>query len=238
MSAKILSAKLTERIQRTPTIESFRFLPEETLNFTPGQFLQLIFEESDLENKELNKYLSFSSSPTKGYIEVTKRLSESHFSQRLKSLNVDEQVLLKAPLGNCVFAEDYQKIAFLIGGIGITPVISIIEYIVDKDLPTDVALVYSNRSEEEIAFRQKLDHWRNQNKNIQVIYTLTDCQPKDDSCISGRINKDMLMENISDLDKRIFFLFGPPKMVEAMKELCVDMGCKEADLKTESFIGY
>ena len=238
MSAKILSARLTERIKRTPSIESFRFLPEETIEFSPGQFLQLIFEENNLENKELNKYLSFSSSPTKEYIEVTKRLSKSYFSQRLKSLNINDEVLLRAPLGNCVFTEDYQKIGFLIGGIGITPVISIIEYIVDKGLSTDIALVYSNRSEEEIAFREKLDHWRNQNKNIQIIYTLTDCQPKGDRCIAGRINKNMLMDNVSDLDKRIFFIYGPPKMVEVMKKLCLEMGCNEADLKTESFIGY
>ena len=58
----------------------------------------------------------------------------------------------------------YEKIAFLIGGIGITPVISIIEHICDKKLSTDVALLYSNRNEDEIAFKKELHNWQSQNK--------------------------------------------------------------------------
>ena len=238
MAAKILNAKLVERIKRTPSIESFRFISEGSIEFAPGQFLQLIFEENDLNNKELNKYLSFSSSPTKEYIEVTKRLSQSHFSQRLRSLSMGDQVMLKAPLGSCIFKDDYPKIAFLIGGIGITPVISIIEYIFDRKLTTDVVLIYSNRTEEEIAFRQRLDYWLTNNRQIKVVYTLTDCKPKNDSCVSGRIDKNMLIGNIADFDKRVVFIYGHPKMVEAMKKLSLEQGAKESDLKTESFLGY
>lgn len=236
--AKETKARLIERIKRTSLVESFRFLLEEKIEFIPGQFLQVIFNENDLDNKELNKYLSFSSPPTEEFIEVTKRLSESRFSQRLKNLNANDEVLFKAPLGNCVFKDEYKKIGFLIGGIGITPVISIIGYIVDKNLDTDVVLVYSNKTEEEFAFKHKLDHWQNTNTNIKVIYTVTGSQPKASSCIYGRINKDLLMSKVPDLDKRVIFIFGPPKMVVAMKGLCIEMGCREQDLKTESFIGY
>ena len=86
----------------------------------------------------MNKYLSFSSSPTNDYIEVTKRLSDSVFSQKLKALKPSDEVLLKGPSGNCVLKEEYKKIGFLIGGIGITPVISMIEYIVDKKLVINI----------------------------------------------------------------------------------------------------
>lgn len=236
MSAiKILKAKSTGRIKRTSSVESFRFLPQENVDFAPGQFLQVIFDEN---NKEVNKYLSFSSSPTKEYIEVTKRLSDSEFSKKLNNLKEGEEVLLKVSLGNCVFKDDYKKIAFLVGGIGITPVISIMEYIAEKKLNTDVVLFYSNKTEEDIAFKKELDNWQRSSNNINIIYTLTDCQPKDKNCLSGRINKDLLMEKVKDLDERVLFIFGPPRMVEAMKNLCLDLGCKKEDLKTESFIGY
>ena len=68
--------------------------------------------------------------------------------------------LLMPPFGNCVFKDEYRKIGFLIGGIGITPVISIIEYIVDRSLATDVLLLYSNKTQEDIAFRRELDAWQ------------------------------------------------------------------------------
>ncbi|MFA5410777.1 MAG: FAD-dependent oxidoreductase [Candidatus Omnitrophota bacterium] len=230
--------RLAERIKRTETIESFRFIPQEKIEFMPGQFLQLIFDEAGRANPGLNKYLSFSSSPAKDYVEVTKRLSESSFSQRLKNLKIDDNVLCKAPLGSCVFRESYEKIGFLIGGIGITPVIAIIEYIIDKKLPTDVSLLYSNRDEPEIAFKKELDYWQAINKKIKVFYTVTDCEPKDKNCLFGRIDKEMFLAKVEDTGERAFFIFGPPRMVEAMAALCLQVGCKEENIRKESFIGY
>jgi glycine betaine catabolism B len=235
---KELRAVLKERIVRTRTTESFRFVPDQKLAFMPGQFLQVIFDPRDTNNKELNKYLSFSSSPAREYIEVTKRLSQSRFSQKLKGLNPGGEVLLKAPMGSCVFKEEYKKIGFLIGGIGITPVISIIEHIMDKKPDTDVVLFYSNRTPEEAAFKKELDYWRGVNKNIKVIFTVTDCRPKDPEYIFGRINADLLKRQNWNLGERVIFIFGPPKMTGAMSDLCLELGCNRENLKTESFIGY
>jgi len=232
------SANLIERIKRTPSIESFRFLAKEPVNFLAGQFLQFIFDPNNPDNKELNKYLSFSSSPAKKYIEVTKRLSDSQFSQHLRSLKVGDEVIIKAPFGSCVLKEGHKKIAFLIGGIGITPVVSILEDIQDKGLKIDVALFYSNRSEEEIAFKDEIFVLQAKNSNLKIFYTVTDCQPQDNRCIFGRIDKNLLAQRLPDYSERIFFIFGPPKMVEAMKNICLELRATQENIKTESFIGY
>ena len=233
----MFKAKLIEKIKRAEDVESFRFSTQEKIDFLPGQFLQVIFDEADLSNKEHNKYLSFSSSPTKDYIEVTKRISKSQFSKKLIDLKIGNEVLFKGPLGNCVYKDEYKKIGFLIGGIGITPVISIIEYIVDKNLDTDIVLLYSNKTE-DIAFREELDGWRDCCQNIKIIYTVTDCQPKDLKCIAGRITKDLMVKVISDWPQRIFFIFGPPNMIGAMNNLCLEVGCDRKILKIETFVGY
>lgn len=233
-----IKARFIERIKRTTAIESFRFIPAEKIDFIPGQFSEIIFDETNRSNKELNKYLSFSSPPARNYIEVTKRLSNSQFSQRLRGLNPGDEVLFKTPLGNCVFKDSYKKIGFLIGGIGITPVISIIEYIINNKLDTDICLVYSNRTDDDIAFKKELDDWQNINKNIKVHYLVSDCQPKDPSCIFGKINLDFLKSSYCDLKERISFIFGPPKMVEAMAVLCLELGVDKENIKMENFIGY
>jgi ferredoxin-NADP reductase len=235
---KELKARLTERIKRTGSVESFRFAPPERIDFVAGQFMQVILDEQNRGNKELNKYLSFSSSPLRPYVEFTKRVSQSAFCQKLKTLKAGDEILLKAPLGACVYKEEYRKIAFLIGGIGITPVISIIEYITEKKIDTDTVLFYSNRNESDIAFKLELDQWQGINERLKIFYTVTDCQPQDKSCIYGRINKEIVQEKLSDLKERIIFIFGPPKMVEAINNLCLDLGCNKDSLKTESFIGY
>lgn len=233
-----IKAKLVEKIERTPTVSSFRFFASDKINFIPGQFLQVIFDEDNRSNSDLNKYLSFSCPPDKGYIEVTKRLSESAFSQKLKNLKVGDEVLLKVPLGSCVFKEEYGKIAFLIGGIGITPVISIIGYIADKQLANDVILLYSNRNSQEIAFKAELDAWQAKNSNIKIVYVISEGQPQDKNCIFGCIDKDLVIARVNDYAERVFFIFGPPKMVEAMQDLCLEIGCSKENIKTEKFIGY
>ena len=231
-------AHFIEKIQRTENIASFRFNIEKDVGFLAGQFLMLLFDEKTKDNRELNKYLSFSSSPTKDYIEVTKRLSNSRFSQSLQQLQKGDTILMKMPLGNCVFKEDYKKIGFLIGGIGITPVISIIEYIIDKQLPTEINVLYSNRTESDIAFKKELDIWSVRNKALKVVYTVTDCQPGNKHCLHGAIDKDVFLNKISDVGTTHFFIFGPPSMVNVMKNICGDVGCEPNKIKVENFVGY
>ena len=231
-------ARLSGIIQRTENVKSFRFVLPEKIDFLPGQFLEVVFDPAHRENKDLNKYLSLSSSPTKDYIEVTKRISDSAFSRKLQGLKINDEVKLKLPMGTCVFKDEYKRISFLIGGIGITPVIAILEYIIEKKLDTEVSLLYSNRTEEEIAFRKELDTWQGLGKKIKVYYTVTDCQPKDKTCFFGYINKDLLKNNACDLEKTKIFIFGPPKMVEAMYNLSLELNCSKENINTERFVGY
>lgn len=223
-----------ERIQRTPTVFSFRFKPEEEVNFIPGQFMEVIFDEKD---KDLRHFLSFSSSPLKDYIEFTKRISESRFSERLKKLNPGDKILFKLPLGSCVFKEEYEKIGFIIGGIGITPVISILEYIENKNLSSAALLIYSNRNEEESAFKEELDIWK-ENLNLNVVYLISSGKTKDKTIKKGLIDFDFLSQYRDNLNKRINFIFGPPKMVEAIVSLLKQLGVEENKIKLERFIGY
>jgi len=237
MQVRRSSCKLIERIKRTPEVESFRFSVAEPFDFMPGQFAKVLFDPEQTNNKELNKYISFSSSPLKKYIEITKKISNSEFSKRLVNLKINEEALMEAPLGKCVFKDEYEKIVFLIGGIGITPAISIVEYILEKKLNTDIVLIYSSRFE-SFAFKKELDAWSDCCSNLKVIYVVTDCKPKDFKCISGRINKDILVASVDDWQKRMFFVFGPPSMIGAMNNLCKEAGCNENMVKMESFIGY
>lgn len=126
----------------------------------------------------------------------------------------------------------------MVGGIGITPVISMLEYIIDKRLQMDIELFYSNRSEEDIAFKAELDLWQSKLGNMKIVYAVTDCPPKDKTCIFGHITGELFKGKATCLEDRLFFIFGPPGMVETMKYLCIDAGSGKANIKTESFIGY
>jgi len=227
-----------QKIQRTSSIISFRFTPAEKIDFIPGQFLNIMFDEQNKTNPELNKYLSISNSPSKDYIEVTKRISNSAFSQRLLELKTGDRIIGKGPFGNCVMKNEDKKIAFLSGGIGITPIISMIEHITEHKLLTDVILLFSNKREDDIPFRKELDAMRKSAARLSIIYTITECQPKDPACVSGVISKELIINRIPDMNERIIFIFGPPPLVEALQQLCVDIGCAKDHIRIERFFGY
>ena len=76
--------RLKEVISRTHNVKSFRFPRPTKLKYLPGQFFFITIKNKE---EELTKHFSFSSSPSeKGYIEFTKKLSESEFSDTLKKL--------------------------------------------------------------------------------------------------------------------------------------------------------
>jgi ferredoxin-NADP reductase len=235
---KIINLEFNQKIQRSTSVKSFRFYPKSPIDFIPGQFAKILFNKDNVSDKELNKYLSFSASPGKDYIEFTKKLSQSKFSKKLDSLSKKDKVFIQAPLGNCVFKDEYKKIAFLIGGIGITPVISIIEYIVGKKLNTNLVLFYSNRTDKNIAFKQELDNWQKSNQNVKIIYTITDSQSKDLNIKRGYIDEEMVSETIKNYKERMFFIYGPPGMVSSMAKLCSSIGCSSDRVKKEGFLGY
>lgn len=236
--SQIIKIKFTKSIKRAGLVKSFRFYPEKPVEFKPGQFAKILFDKDNLSNKELNKYLSLSSSPDKGYLEFTKKLSQSEFSKRLNDLTFEDEIFIQAPLGNCIFRDDYKKIALLVGGIGITPAISIIEYIINKKLNTEIVLFYSNRTDQDIAFKEKLDAWKSASSNLEVVYTVTNCRPKDKSCIQGYIDEELLSDKLNDFKQRIWFIFGPPGMIVSMAKLCENIGCSGEKVKKEGFAGY
>lgn len=230
--------EVTDVIQRRSNVKSFRFKAGEDLNFKPGQYFFVTINTGD---EKQTKHFSFSNSPTeKGYVEFTKRITESPYSMALDRLKVGDWAHLRMPYGSFTFEGEYERIAFLSGGIGITPLRSICKYIADRGLPTDAVLLYGNNTEDDIIFRQDLDRMESVNKSFKAIYTLI--SPDKNANWQGRtgyIDAKMIKEEIPDFGERIFYICGPPKMVRALTGILRnDLRLQEDRVKLENFSGY
>ena len=75
-------------------------------------------------------------------------------------------------------------------------------------------------------------------RKIKVVYIVTQERPEDKTCLWGLVNKNLLLREIKDIERRVFFIFGPPVMVTAMKKLCLEIKCPSRNIKAENFIGY
>ncbi|NQT91091.1 MAG: FAD-dependent oxidoreductase [Candidatus Omnitrophica bacterium] len=235
----IFETEVIDIIERAPGVKSFRFLPKEGVSFEPGQFF---FVGIKVNGEERTKHFSFSNSPTeKGYVEFTKRITESDYSRALDRLKAGDWAKLKMSLGSFTLQEADKKIAFLSGGIGITPIRSMCRYTTDLGLPVDMVLLYGNNREEDIIFREDLDEMETANKNIRIAYTLTS-PDIDKGSWQGRlgyIDDRMVREEILDYKDRIFYICGPPRMVESLTATLKDgLGLGDDQIRTENFAGY
>ncbi|MHB8155548.1 MAG: ferredoxin--NADP reductase [Candidatus Omnitrophota bacterium] len=230
-----IKARIREVIQRNYNVKSFRLEIPGALDFKAGQFLLVKLKD----DPQLKRYLSISSSPTeKYYLEFTKKLTESDFSKTLDNLKSGDQVVIQYPFGKFVLDEAFPKIAFLSGGIGITPIRSICKYVVDKNLGNDIVLVYSNRSVKDIVFKDDFDALVKSYPALRVAHVLCETQTGF-ICSVGRINAGVIKNEIPDYPERKFYLCGPPQMVEAMRKLLAEeLRVSPEMIITENFQGY
>ncbi len=233
-------------IKRTENVKSFRFALKGEINFLPGQFF---FVTIKIDGEEATKHFSFSNSPTEaGYIEFTKRLTGSEFSNALEKLKTGDWARLRLAYGQFTplslsgreSQDEYPKFAFLAGGIGITPVRSICKFATDRRMAVDIILLYSSNTPKDIVFKDDFNEIQAANKKLKVVETITlPDESRSWAGRTGRIDKKMIEEEIPDYRQRLFYISGPPAMVEAMKEILTsELKLTDEKIKTENFTGY
>lgn len=227
--------KTIDIIKRTNDVKSFRFRRPEGFDYKPGQYILVSLE---VEGKVITKAFSLSSSPTeKDHIEFTKKLTGHPFSNVLDNMKIGDSAVISGPFGKMTFEGEYAKVALLSGGIGITPMISICRYCTDLHLDADIVLIYSNKTENDLAFREELDEMMHNNNNLKVVYTLTRASESWTGC-RERICENMVIREIPDYRERHFLICGPPEMVRSMEEMLALMNIPKDMVKKEALAGY
>lgn len=202
---------------RTPDTLSLRFQKPKEFNYSPGQFTFLSIENKD---KKLVKHFTISSSPSEDFLEITKKLTGHEYSNTLLTLKKGDGVTLDGPYGDFIYLGEPEKVLFLTGGIGITPIRSMIRYCADKAVNSDMKLIYSCSNENSIIFKEEFNELQDLNNKLRVFYTIT--KPEGEwSGLVGRINSQMIMKLVPDYNSRLTYVSGPPNMVDAMTEILI-----------------
>jgi glycine betaine catabolism B len=244
LSLELLSK---EKLQETD-IMTFRFSRGAGIDFTAGQYAFFKLDGVYGDAKGPIRHFSISSSPTEqDYIQISTRIRDTPYKQKLASLEEGTKILAWGPQGEFVLHDDdHSKPAvFLSGGIGVTPFRSMIKYATDKRLPVKITMFDSNRNQQNILYKDEFDKLASQNKNIKVVYTVTEEEQVSNtenwSGERGRIDKSMLERYLTkdEIDNAVFYICGPPGMLKAMQELLQkELQIPKDRLKVEAFTGY
>ncbi len=214
---------------------SWKLELQQPLGFSPGQFVMVQFDGVG------SKAMSMASSPSRPYVELSAELSESSYKKKWVEVKAGDSVNIVGPYGIFTFNEAEPKIAFIAGGIGITPFKSMMEYVADKKLPNDLLLLYSNRTPELIAYKKELDALGAQNANIKTVYTIT--RPQESPAggewrgPTGRIDAHFIEKHAPDYKERLWYLCAGDSMVAGMLALLESMGVDRKRIKREVFTG-
>lgn len=209
--------------------------------FTAGQYVALEvpqIEGIEIDKRGLIRSLSIASAPCETELYFSMRRSMSSFKQVCWAMTPGMTVTITKAVGFfTVPKEDQRPIVFLVGGIGVTPVRSILKQAEYEKSTRDFTFFYSNRFVKDSAFNEEmkslvLPHFR----YITVLSKSTDvCEKENDE--RGYICADMLKKYIKDIPHCLYYIVGSPYFSEAMEKMLIDLGVAKENRHMDPFTG-
>lgn len=217
-------------VRETDSVVSVYIKGKSLKNFPvkPGQFLIFRFLEKGMWWQA--HPFSMSMVPDGKHLRISvKELGD--FTRLIKGLKPGTRILIEGPYG--VFTDFFglsSKVLFVAGGIGITPIRSLMDDVVRKD--HDAILLYGNRTKEDIVFAEELDQIAAKPK-ARVKHILS--QEESFEGEKGRIDEEKIRRLVPDFLEREVFLCGPIPMMNALIDTFKKMGVASERIHYEKF---
>jgi ferredoxin-NADP reductase len=221
---------------------AFYFTKPDAFELEAGQFVNFtLLSPANLDLEGNTRTLSIASAPHEQQLMVAMRSRSTVFKRTLHSLPVGTELLLQGPYGSMTLPRNTWRPAILLaGGIGITPFRSQIWNAAQSQLPREIRLFYSVRVPEEAAFLKGLQEMERYNKRYKLICTVTQREKSETPWPgeTGRISIQMFSKWIPDLTVPIYYIAGPPRMVTGVRQLLLNSGVGDENIRAEEFSGY
>lgn len=203
-------------------------------SFLPGQFCQV--RNPLYKNPEETHLFSIASSPTKRkYIELCIKVY-GNWTKALGEKRVGDTLNIAGPFGKFIWTNDIKQAVFLAGGIGITPMLSILRYVNEINPNQSITLLYGSRTEDTITYKEELNSLAKSMPNFKIVHILSHLKDKDAwSGYRGFITKEIFQKELTDLKDKTYFLCGPPIFVQLMNKILSELNIDEKMIHQELF---
>ncbi len=228
-------------VQETPNVRTFRLqaigggdLP---FDYFPGQYMNLSLL---IDGNRVNRSYTIASTPTrKATCELTVKREDMGLSSRFLHDTLREGDLLdvSAPSGRFTFTgTEADSIVLIAGGVGITPLMSILRALTDRYWKGEIYLIYCIRYEGEFIFAQELESLCKMYDNLHLCVTISRPQNSTWTGPRGRVTEELLVKTIPNLPGRLCYICGPTPMMETVTALLLKIGVPESRIKSEAFV--
>jgi predicted ferric reductase len=203
------------------------------MKYRAGQYAWLTLGETPLTLQQ-HPFSFISSEATLERIEFgIKDLGD--FTGTIKDVPPGTRAFLEGPFGSFMLDPEAEGAVFVMGGIGITPALSMLRTCRDRGDQRPLLLIYANNRWEEIPFRRELEALRAQ-LDLEIVHVLSE-PPEGWKGESGYVTEEMLARHLADrreMDLQ-YFVCGPPPMMEMVEQGLVAQGVPLSRLYSERF---
>jgi len=215
-------------------IKTFRLGRPDGFAFKAGQFVAIRLRA---DGKEHVRCYSISSRPeAQGYMEISVKRLGSVSATLHASVRAGGTLAVKAPAGAFVYpAGDDRPIVLIAGGIGITPLMSMLRHGLDTEPMRPVTLVYSVRTPQDIAFHDEIRALARRHPQFSPVIVVTDVEVTAADMFGDRVTAAFLSATVPDLAHSTCMVCGPPLMIDDVKAMLASLGVPGAQVHYEIF---
>lgn len=201
-----------------------------SLPFIAGQWVFIKNPQGSLPD-EAHPFSLASSPHTSGLELCIKVLGD--WTSEIPHLTVGNTLQLSEPQGEFTWDESASPAVFLVGGVGISPLISILRDLAYQKSRTPITMLYGSRTEATIVYKEELERVAGE-LLLTVHYVLSHLSPDDPwTGYRGFFTKDILHETVDFSHKPIFYVAGPPIFITKMLELLTSLSVPKDDIRYE-----
>lgn len=244
VNARFHSLRIAEVRRETQDSASIRFEipPElnETFAFKAGQHLTL---RAEIGGEELRRTYSVCAAPHEKEIRIAvKRMPGGRFSTWANQLMAGRVVEVLPPLGRftvppAMSAEPYY--VALAGGSGVTPVLSILKFVLKENPRARFSFLYGNRDSASIMFLEELAGLKNRYMDRFEVYHFLENESDEIELFNGRLDRAKCDEAFSTLidvsEADAIFICGPGPMMDAAEQSLLARGVSSERILIERF---
>jgi len=244
--------KIVSKLKETCDVTSFYLYPHDGKplpDFLPGQFLTFQFLIPG-ESKPVIRCYSLSDSPNPERYRVTvKRLPAPKDDPGVppglvsnylhESLNEHDIVNVKAPSGHfCIDLTKISPLVLLSGGVGITPMLSMLNTIKETGSQREIWFFHGVRNKEEHLMKEHLETVARENPNIHIIIFYSAPAKSDalndDYHVKGRVTVANIKPFLPSSNYN-FYICGPPPMIKDLRNDLAEWGVPKKNIHFEAF---
>ena len=238
-SRRSVALRLTDVMNISDRVTHYTFTPDQPLRYLPGQYMEWTLPGVPFDSRGNRRTFTIASSPTESTIQVGIKYYEpsSAYKTTLRALQPGAIIHASQLAGSfTMHGHETEKLAFIAGGIGVTPFRSMIKYVVNTKQPHDIVLLYVVSKAEELAYSDVFSEAAAYGvKLIPIVTDTTDTTP---GVVHASLTTDVLSQVIPDLNNRRIYISGPNAMVDATREHLRTLGVPRHMITTDHFSGY